>query len=112
MIYGGSDFLQKTNNMNFAQSLDRYLTTPPEDAFDDFYTDLAEQFSEEFWACAELWYEQDVAQRLVMKIYQQGGVELAYFYRKTERKQELLEHYAKVIERIYSLYKLWNNVRN
>ena len=43
------------NNMNWKQSLDRYLTTPPDDGFTDYCERVTEAFSDDFFNTNERW---------------------------------------------------------
>lgn len=41
--------------MNWKQSLDRYLTTPPDDGFTDYYEAVTEAFTDTFFDANESW---------------------------------------------------------
>ena len=41
--------------MNWKISLDRYLTTPPDDGFDNYFENVCENLSNEFWDAHEDW---------------------------------------------------------
>lgn len=41
--------------MNWKTSLDRYLTTPPDDGFDNYFENVCENLSNEFWDEHEDW---------------------------------------------------------
>lgn len=44
--------------MGFKESLDRYLTTPPDDGFDNWAEEVGNAFSDEFYTKNEWWFDE------------------------------------------------------
>lgn len=80
--------------MDWKISLDRYLTSPPEDRFDDFCEDiLANKISDEFYGIHEKWLDEYDGQcnKWLNKLYS---------------KNKTTIESAAIIERAFYLYKL------
>jgi len=60
--------------MNWKQSLDRYLTTPPDDGFDGWAEDALNSLSNDFYALNEDWIDEYNGQcnRWLNKLFDKG----------------------------------------
>lgn len=79
--------------MNWKQSLDRYLTTPPNDGFTNYCENVTEAFTENFFNENESWILDETEQidKWLSKLY----------YNSVNYKKA-----AATIERAFKLYKL------
>jgi hypothetical protein len=97
--------------MDWKASLDRYLTTPPEDGFSEWVEAVVEEFSDEFyqdayeertdWENSDLetsWFEKLSNNAIYEDLDSDGN--WATFGRHTPKSA------AQVIERAYKLYKI------
>lgn len=83
--------LYKKIIMDWKQSLDRYLTTPPSN--DDFYEEVLENLSPEFW---------DINEDRIL--YGFEPFETAFYKLSFSGKKP--KEVATIIERLFKLYKL------
>lgn len=58
--------------MDWLQSLDRYLTTPPHDGFDDFCEAVIEALPDEFYNPNEDWIHSEECDKLLIECYKKG----------------------------------------
>lgn len=80
--------------MDWKISLDRYLTSPPHDRFDDFCEDiLANKISDEFYNKHEKWLDEYDGQ-------------CNKWLNSLFKKENTTTESARIIERAYYLYKL------
>lgn len=77
--------------MNWKTSLDKYLTTPPTDGFDDFCENTQNCFTDDFYDSYEDW------------IMQYGGI-CSKWLEKLYKKGLSPSKSAAIIERAYYLY--------
>lgn len=77
---------------NWKQSLDRYLTSEPEDNFTPFCEQVDEAFSDEFYEKNESWisFQDGLCNKWLNKLYKTGDGDA--------------EKAARIIERAYKLY--------
>lgn len=78
--------------MGFNESLDRYLTTPPEDGFDNWIEDvLGDKISDDFYHKNEKWIDESngICEKWINKLFKNNK-------NSTEA--------ALIIERAYKLY--------
>lgn len=94
--------------MDFKTSLDRYLTTPPEDGFEDWCERVTDKMDSEIYLKHEDEIQSPcgVVNKWLNKLFDRG-----YEYYDTETGQESIEYCARVIERALSLYKT-NSIEN
>ena len=88
--YRIKSYFEKSNSMDWKQSLDRYLTNPPDDGFDGWASTVIEAFSNEFYESNEDWINETggLCDKWLNKLFNQGiPPEIA----------------AKVIERTYNI---------
>lgn len=91
----------------FHQKLDRYLTTPPEDEWQELYEDVAEYLSEEMWAEAEDWFlESDQAHKWMMKLAEKYPRPFRYEKDREQKMIDAINKIASVIERAYWFHKI------
>jgi hypothetical protein len=76
---------------NWKISLDRYLTTPPDDGFDGWYEMVIDTFSEKFYNTNESW------------IHECGGI-FDKWLNKLHRKGKDHIEASTIIERAFHLY--------
>lgn len=81
--------------MIWEASLDRYLTTPFDDGFEDWTEKVGDNLSDAFWEKNEDWFMNDLCTDWLNKI----------FY----KKDLTIEQAAQLIERAHKLYKLQNH---
>ncbi len=74
---------------NFQVSLDRYLTTPPEDGFTGWYEQVIEHLSDDFYTRNEDWVEEE------------GGMCTDWLNRLFDRSPK---EAATIIERAHRMY--------
>lgn len=58
--------------MNWKQSLDRYLTTPPEDRFDNYCDEIIECVSKDFYDNNEDWLNSQEATNIMDSYFRSG----------------------------------------
>lgn len=59
--------------MDWKQSLDRYLTTPPNDGFDNWAEQTIEKMSDDFYETNELWImDSEQCNKWLSKLYDKG----------------------------------------
>ena len=76
--------------MNWKISLDRYLTTPPDDGFDGYFDQIVESFTEKFWDEHENWIlDSKDFQTLVENCFNKGRDP---------------KYSSKIIERAFNIY--------
>jgi hypothetical protein len=78
--------------MNWKTSLDKYLTTPPEDNFDNWGESVTSEFTDEFFDENELWiFESELCNKWLNKLF---------------RKDYSPKRTAEIIQRAKTLYKI------
>jgi len=81
--------------MDWKQSLDRYLTNPPEDGYDSFANHVIEkEISDSFFNANEDW------------ILEHNGLFDKWCYRLFSKKGKSPKETAKIIERAFKLFNL------
>jgi hypothetical protein len=82
--------------MNFSVSLDRYLTTPFDDGFDNYFEAVTEKLSSEFFDDNEEWVLEDRGQY-------NTWLNRCYYQKQSGKN---IKETAQVIERAHRIYKL------
>ena len=58
--------------MDWKQSLDRYLTTPPDDGFDDYCDAVIQAIDDKFFTANEKWILGEKGDKLLVECFKSG----------------------------------------